>query len=311
MEPGEQETTARPVGNIYYGTCGWTDRTLIQSGFYPAEASSAADRLNHYARQFPIVEVDSTYYSPVSQRNAELWAGRTPENFVFNIKAYGALTYHSVEVARLPQEVRALLPASDAERERIYLNAIPPKAQDILWNIHIEALRPLAEQGKLGCVLFQFPPWFRKNRETVAYLEQLKDKLCYPIAVEFRGGGWMDAERQKSTLEILKRNHLANVVVDEPQGFKSSVPPVVACTAPLAVIRFHGQNAATWGKRGISPADRFKYFYREDELKEWVAPIYHLAQEADQVHALMNNCYSDYAVRNAKQLANLLSKAQG
>ncbi|HEX2244587.1 MAG TPA: hypothetical protein VHK27_15330 [Gammaproteobacteria bacterium] len=46
MEPGEQETTARPIGSIYYGTCGWTDRTLIQSGFYPAKASSAADRLN-------------------------------------------------------------------------------------------------------------------------------------------------------------------------------------------------------------------------------------------------------------------------
>jgi uncharacterized protein YecE (DUF72 family) len=309
MEPGQHETTAMSTGNIYYGTCGWTDRTLIESGFYPAQANSAADRLNYYARQFPLVEVDSTYYSPPSQRNAELWAERTPDNFVFNIKAYGALTHHPVEVNRLPQDMRALLPASQADKKRIYLDGIPPRGQEILWNIHYEALRPLAELAKLGCVLFQFPPWFRKNRETVTYLEQLKDKLPYTIAVEFRGGGWMDAERQKSILEILKRNDLAYVVVDEPQGFKSSVPPVVACTAPLAVIRFHGRNAATWEKRGISPAERFKYLYSEDELKEWVASIYHLAQEADQVHALMNNCYSDYAVRNARQLADLLSKA--
>jgi uncharacterized protein YecE (DUF72 family) len=309
MEPGQHETTTMSTGNIYYGTCGWTDRTLIESGFYPAQANSAADRLNYYARQFPLVEVDSTYYSPPSQRNAELWAERTPDNFVFNIKAYGALTHHPVEVNRLPQGMRALLPASQADKKRIYLDGIPPRGQEILWNIHYEALRPLAELAKLGCVLFQFPPWFRKNRETVIYLEQLKDKLPYTIAVEFRGGGWMDAERQKSTLEILKRNDLAYVVVDEPQGFKSSVPPVVACTAPLAVIRFHGRNAATWEKRGISPAERFKYLYSEDELKEWVASIYHLAQEADQVHALMNNCYSDYAVRNARQLADLLSKA--
>ncbi len=297
-----------PIGNIYYGTCGWTDRTLIQSGFYPAKAKTAADRLNYYAQQFPLVEVDSTYYSPPSQRNSELWTERTPSNFVFNIKAYGALTHHPVEVDRLPQEVRALSPASKAEKKRIYLNAIPPEGQEILWKIHTEALRPLAEQGKLGCVLFQFPPWFRKNRHTVAYLEQLPDKLPYPIAVEFRGGGWMDEDRQKSTLEILKRRGLSYVVVDEPQGFKSSAPPVVACTAPLAIVRFHGQNDLTWEKRGISPAERFKYLYSEEELKAWVGPIAELAQEAEQVHALMNNCYADYAVRNARQLGDLLTK---
>ena len=110
----------------------------------------------------------------------------------------------------------------------------------------------------------------------------------------------------------MKPKRLATyAVVDEPQGFKSSVPQVIACTVPLAVIRFHGHNTATWEARGISPAERFKYLYSEDELKAWVRPIYQLASQADQVHALMNNCYSDYAVRNARQLADLLSKDQG
>jgi uncharacterized protein YecE (DUF72 family) len=76
-----------------------------------------------------------------------------------------------VEVDRLPQAARALLSASEAATKRIYLNSIPPEEQEILWDIHIKALRPLAELGKLGCVLFLFPPWFRKNRQTVAYLE--------------------------------------------------------------------------------------------------------------------------------------------
>jgi len=148
-------------------------------------------------------------------------------------------------------------------------------------------------------VLFQFPPWFRKNRHTVAYLEQLRDRLPYPIAVEFRGGGWMDEDRQKSTFEILRRRGLTYVVVDEPQVFKSSVPAVAACTATLAVVRFHGRNATTWEKKGISAAERFKYLYREDELRAWIDRLLQLAQEAEQVHALMNNCYRDYAVRNA------------
>jgi uncharacterized protein YecE (DUF72 family) len=305
MTQGDEQL-AQLQGNIYCGTCGWTDRTLIQSGFYPSEASTAAERLKYYAQQFPLVEVDSTYYSPPSERNAELWAERTPSNFTFNIKAYGLLTHHPVEVRTLPKSVQALLPAS-LEKKRLYASELPPEAMDLLWRMHIEALRPLAEQGKLGCVLFQFPPWFRKNRDNVAYLEQLSDRLPYPVAVEFRGGGWMDEKRQRSTLQILERRGLAYVVVDEPQGFKTSVPPVIACTAPLAVLRFHGHNHENWEKRGISATERFKYLYSEDELKTWISPVRELAQLADQVHALMNNCYSDYAVRNARQLADLLA----
>jgi uncharacterized protein YecE (DUF72 family) len=280
MRAANNETTARPVGNIYYGTCGWTDRTLIQSGFYPSEINTAAARLGYYAERFPIVEVDSTYYALPSQRNAELWTERTPPHFIFNIKAYGALTHHPVEVSRLPEDVRTLLPTSQADKKRVYLNAIPPEGQEMLWNIHNEALQPLAEQGKLGCVLFQFPSWFRKNRQTVAYLERLRDKLPYPIAVEFRGGGWMEEDRQTSTLDILERCGLTYVVVDELQGFKSSVSPVIAVTAPLAVMRFHGRNAETWEKKGLTPAERFNYRYSEAELKEWIKPIRDISQRA-------------------------------
>ena len=289
-------------GNIYCGTCGWTDRTLIQSGFYPPHAKSAADRLSYYAHQFPLVEVDATYYAPPSQRNAELWAERTPVDFTFNIKAYGLLTHHPVATRTLPKSVQALLQASALDKKRVYPDALPAKAIDLLWRMHVEALRPLAELGKLGCVLFQFPPWFRKNRETVAYLEQLRDKLAYPIAVEFRGGGWMEAERQKSTLDILERHGLSYVVVDEPQGFKSSVPPVIAITAPLALIRFHGRNAETWEKKGLTPAERFNYRYSEAELKEWTKPLYDMSRQAERAHALFNNCHRDDAVVNARQL---------
>lgn len=306
MSDGDGTVPAGPRGNIYYGTCGWTDRTLIQSDFYPPHANSPAARLHYYAHQFPLVEVDSTFYAPPSRRNAELWAERTPADFTFNVKAYGLLTHHAVEMRTLPKPVQAMLSGTALEKKRVYPNALPPQAIDLLWTMHAEALRPLAELGKLGCVLFQFPPWFRKNRENVAYLEQLPDRLPYPIAVEFRGGGWMDEERQNSTLEVLQRRGLAYVVVDEPQGLTSPVPPVVISRAPLAVLRFHGRNAKTWEKHGVSVTERSKYLYSKDELKQWIAPIRRLAAQADRVHALMNNCYADYAVRNARRLAELL-----
>ena len=109
------------------------------------------------------------------------------------------------------------------------------------------------------------------------------------------------------TLSLLEKLGLAYVVVDEPQGFRSSTPPVLASTGPLAIVRFHGHNAETYEKPNISAAERFRYLYSEEELKRWVAPVRDLAERADRVHVLMNNCYGDYGVRNARQLAELLA----
>lgn len=299
----------QPIGNIYYGTCGWTDRMLINAGaFYPKEVRTAADRLAFYASQFPIVEVDSTYYALPSERNAQLWVARTPPAFLFNIKAFGLFTHHPVEVKRLPSAIKALLPASIAEeKSRVYLRDVPEELRTLAWEMQMQALAPLVAAGKLGCMLFQFPPWFTARRGHVAYLKRLRERSDWPIAVEFRGGGWMTENYRAQTLSLLEELGFAYVVVDEPQGFPSSTPPVVASTSPLAVVRFHGQNAETYGKPNMSVAERFRYLYTEDELKSWAAPIRNLAEHAEQVHVLMNNCYGDYGVRNARQLAELLA----
>src|SRR6266566_2094423 len=83
------------MANILVGTSSWTDKTLIDSGrFYPASARTPEDRLRYYASQFPIVEIDSSYYGIPIEQNARLWVERTPPEFVFNIKAYRLFTRH-------------------------------------------------------------------------------------------------------------------------------------------------------------------------------------------------------------------------
>ena len=136
-----------------------------------------------------------------------------------------------------------------------------------------QALAPLAEAGKLGSVLFQFPHWFTARRAHIRYLEQLRDRSDWPLGVEFRGGGWMTGNYRASTLSFLEKLGIAYVVVDQPQGFRSSTPPVVAATSPLALVRFHGHNAATYEKPNLSSAERFRYLYAEEELKAGIAPI--------------------------------------
>jgi uncharacterized protein YecE (DUF72 family) len=300
-----------PVGNIYYGTSSWTDRTLLDSKrFYPPSARSAEDRLRHYADHFPLVEVDSTYYGLPSERNSVLWVERTPADFVFNLKAYGLLTQHPVTPKSLPRDVRELLSKEAQEKKRLYPKDLPDEARETVWSAFSSALRPLAAAGKLGAVLFQFPRWFVRTRRNFDYLRELAERADYRVAVEFRGGGWMDEEKRESTLAELERLGMTYVVVDEPQGFKSSVPPVVACTSrDLAMIRFHGHNADTWEKPGLSAAERFRYLYSDGELASWVEPARELAGEARRVHLLMNNCYEDYGVRNAGQLAGLIRRA--
>ena len=131
---------------ILVGSCSWTDPTLISSGrFYPPGVSSAEDRLRYYARQFPIVEVDSTYYAPPSARNSELWAARTPDGFVFNVKAYALLTGHPARVERLPGWLREALPAETLAKKNAYGKDLDAGATERLWELHRNALAPLAE----------------------------------------------------------------------------------------------------------------------------------------------------------------------
>jgi len=292
---------------ILIGTCSWTDPTLIEcGGFYPRRSMSAAERLRYYSAEFHIVEVDSTYYSPPSLRNAELWAQRTPPGFTFDVKAFALLTGHGARVERLPPELRETVRAGHGTT--IYLRHLSQRGVDLLWELHRAALEPLRHSGKLGALLFQFAPWFRRDRRNAAYIAELPQRLPDDrIAVELRGGGWMEPQAAGRTLAWLERHGLAYVSVDEPQGFPTSTPPLAAATTRLAYVRLHGRNADTWTARTATAAERFNYLYSEDELREWAPRIRELARSTDEVHVLFNNNYRDVGIRNARQMTLLLA----
>jgi len=298
---------------ILVGSCSWTDPTLIACGrFYPPGVSSAEARLRYYAQEFPIVEVDSTYYAPPSVRSGELWVARTPDDFVFNVKAFAMLTGHPARVDRLPGWLREALPAETLAKKNAYGKDLTVQARDGLWELHRQALAPLAQAGKLGAVLFQFPPWFLHTRHNAEYLRELPGRLPgISIAVEFRGGGWMEPQAAAGTLRLLEESGLAYVSVDEPQGFQSSTPAVAAATADLAVVRLHGRNAETWDANTRVASDRFKYLYADGELEEWVPQVRELARQAGSVHVLFNNNYEDWGMRNARRMGQLLGLEAG
>lgn len=293
------------MAKILVGTCSWTDPTLLSSGFYPREANTAEKRLQFYARSFPIVEVDSTYYSMLAERTARLWVERTPEDFVFNVKAFSLFTNHPTQLVALPKNVRMLIPP--VEKTNLYYRDVPQEGKALLWQQFRNALLPLDSAGKLGVLLFQFPEWFFPGRDSRQHLLECRDNLpqCR-IAVEFRNGVWLSESRKQDTFAFLSENGFTYVCVDEPQGFRSSVPPIAEATSDTSVVRFHGRNKENWEKKGISVAERFKYLYSKEELGEWLPKLSYLASQTKQLHVLFNNCYADYGVRNARDIDALI-----
>ena len=289
------------MGRIKVGTASWTDKSLIASGWYPPEAKNPDERLRYYASRFPLVEVDATYYAPPAEETARLWAERTPEDFTFNVKAFSLLTQHPTKPGALYKDLRP------DTKKNVYLKDFDDDVVDQVWERFLAALNPLADAGKLGALLFQFPPWFPIGSRNKQYVLDCKARCDpVPICVEFRNKSWMSEENQKETLDFLESYGIPYVVVDMPQGFTSSIPPVVAATSPsLAVVRFHGHNDAEWESGSVQR--RFAYLYSEQELRKWVPRLEELAAQAEETHVLMNNCHRDYAQRNAAQLVAMVS----
>ena len=294
------------MADIRVGTASWTDKTLIESGWYPPEANNAEKRLRYYTRQFPLVEVDSTYYALPAEQTAAAWAQRSPKGFTFNIKAFSLFTQHPTRIAALPKDLRPAAEKAAKGKPNVYLKDAGPELTEQAWERFLAALEPLRQTGRLGAILFQFPQWFVIGRARKDYIRLVAERVApRQVCIEFRNKTWMSEDNRAETLAFLADHQLPYVCVDEPQGYPSSVPPVVAATAPLAVVRMHG-HSEKWDSHDIQ--EKFRYRYSENELTRWVPKVRSLAAEADTTHVLFNNCYSDDAQVNAQQLAELLSR---
>ena len=276
---------------IRVGTCNWADFTE----WYP-KGVKPAERIRYYAERFQVVEIDSTFYALMPRRNFEGWAAKTPDGFVFDVKAYRGLTRHGA--AYEPGARHA-----DADPE------YDPAEED--FAAFARGLQPLREAGKLRAVLFQFPPWFKRTPANLEHIETCREYLPDDLlAVEFRHRSWLEPDVAADTFGFLRDRGIVYTIVDEPQVGSGSVPPLVAVTNPaLSIVRFHGRNAQTWYLKGApSSRDRFNYLYDEGELAEWVPKIEEVATQAGEVHVLMNNNYGSYAITNAQDIRRLLGQ---
>jgi uncharacterized protein YecE (DUF72 family) len=306
---------ASPVETEYrVGLCAWQDRSMLEEGhFYPIKSMRAEERLWWYSRFFDCVEVDSTFYAPLAAENAVRWVKRTPPGFLFSVKAYALLTGHHLDGARLPEPLRAMLPASARPNARgqIENERFPAEARDWAFAAFREALQPLGDAGKLGYVLFQMAPWVRFGRPALDYLAGLPARLPgVTLAVEFRDASWLP-QHADEVLRFLADHGLCYVSVDAPRT-PAGVATTVALTGPVAVLRLHGRNRAGFMKqlRGGAPsvAEKYGYLYDEAELADVVARGRALGGHAGRVYFKLNNNVGDAPAINGIQIRELLGQ---
>jgi uncharacterized protein YecE (DUF72 family) len=270
--PGSPPSAGR--GTIRIGTSSWGSLP----GFYRA-GIKAGDKLRWYARFFDVVEVNVSYYRLVPPRTYDQWLDTTPDEQVFDVKAFGELTH--------------------------FRESPPDETFDAFRNSYA----PLRERHRLGGVLFQFPPRFTNSPANQAYLHRVSAAMAGDqTIVEFRNSTWLTPEAAGATFALLTELGLAYAIADEPQIPNDTVPPLPAVTNPaLAYVRLHGRNAAAWyrGRGG----NRYDYDYSEQELTDWAATIADLATEARQVHVLFNNNARGAGTRNAIALGRMLGIA--
>lgn len=237
--------------------------------FYPQDIKDK-DMLAYYSKTFPFTEVNSTYYKMPSPYMFYHMIKKTPEGFMFCVKAFGGMTHKG-------------------------------DLSDATVNKFREALQPLIEQKRLGCILFQFPYSFHNNETNRDYLQKIRYKMQdVPLAVEFRTQDWLKLD----VMKLLKQNDIAFVCVDEPP-IKGLLPPVVVATSNIGYIRFHGRNKEKWYNHKQA-YERYDYNYSDNELAEWIPKIREISRKVEVVFIAMNNHFNAQAVINAKQLLKML-----
>ncbi|WP_230986893.1 DUF72 domain-containing protein [Cohnella fermenti] len=267
---------------IEIGLTGWGDHdSLILT------APKSKDKLRMYARHYPLVEVDTSFYAIQPPERMGKWADETPESFGFIVKAYQEMTGH--------------------QRGKPYYTEA-----DEMYAAFRESLAPLMERGKLRAALFQYPPWFACTRDSVNVLREAKRRMeGIPCALEFRHRSWFDPEFRERTLTFMREEGWIHSVCDEPQAGDGSIPAVAEATDPsYTIVRFHGRNSSGWNNGGGADwrAVRYLYRYSPEELESWRGRLEELGRQSRAVGVVFNNNSGGDAADNAKMLMAMLGQ---
>jgi uncharacterized protein YecE (DUF72 family) len=234
VNPTAASVQALSPQNLFAGTSGWAYPTW-KPGFYPADLPSRAF-LHFYASELTSVEVNYTFRTLPAVEQLQGWLDATPPGFRFSFKAPQRITHF--------------------QRLRESANAVAE---------FTAALKPARKAGKLGPLLFQFPPNFVADNDRLSDFLKLRPLKGYVTAFEFRNISWFT----ESTYDLL-RGHNAALCVAESDEL--TTPDVATADFRCYRLRRNGgykpADLKTFATRFTTLArsgEVFVYFKHEDE----------------------------------------------
>ena len=293
------------AADLRIGTSGWnypSGRGTWNGVFYPRSRGRAKgfDELSYYAEHFNTVEVNSTFYGQPRAEIARGWASRTPPGFEFSVKLYQKFTHPKM----FKEAYVKGLAAGDTAAAAMLDVLAKPNPSDL--DEFKRGVDPLASSGKMGALLAQFPPSFKRDGPSRDYLAWLLQAFSgYPMAVELRHATWSD--QLGDTLALLNAGGAALVQIDEPKFRLSIRQNQLPNTRSFYYMRLHGRNAAQWWKHDKAE-DRYNYLYSSDELSEFVNTIDAAREIVRKVYLYTNNHFSAKSVANAAMIKRQLGE---
>ncbi|MGH7852453.1 MAG: DUF72 domain-containing protein [Candidatus Binatia bacterium] len=277
-----------PPRDIKIGTSGYSYAGAPPKGwygaFYPEKKTKDLDELKYYSRIFNTCEINTTFYRPPSPAIAKAWAEKTPADFSFAVKLWQKFT-HPMKISR----------SKSAEQWE------PPSQTD--FDEFRAGILPLAEAGKLGALLLQYPAGFHRSAENMAKVEStLRWFYDYPKVVELRHKSW--SEKNLDLEALLLENRASGVLIDEPK-FATSIRQPVEAIGEILYFRAHGRNAKAWWNPKES-WERYDYFYSRAEIKRHAERIKTAASTPGVKKAFA--FYNNHARANAPANAIMLSQ---
>ena len=260
------------MGRIRIGVAGW-DYPDWNGIVYPAGDGAATDRLAFIARFVDVVEINSTFYRPVSPRTAESWLRRTEhvEDFTFTAKSHRSWT-HQRDASGLQET--------------------------------LDGLEPLRTAGRLAALLLQFPQSFHHGPEAMEHLARLAEAASgWPLALEVRHSSW----DQVGLEEVLADRGIGWCAVDQPRAGPTLLPPLPLVTTPHAYLRLHGRNTADWFRQGAGRDARYDYFYSDGEIESLAKTATTMAAASEELILIQNNHFRGKALANAIQMKHRLT----
>jgi uncharacterized protein YecE (DUF72 family) len=256
-----------------FGTSGWSYEDW-NGIVYPEKKGKGFDELRFIADYFDAVELNVTFYRPAYPNMAKSWVRRTADkpDFRFTAKLHQRFTH---------------------QREAVWT---PGEADEFKRGIE-----PLADAGKFGGILMQFPWSFKNTDEDRAWLEKVIHEFhAFPLFLEVRHDSW----RRDDVFDWLDSYGVGFVNIDQPL-FKGSLPPTERVTGGKGYVRLHGRNFKEWFSEDAGRDARYDYLYSLDELEEWVKKLRDITREAGSTYVMNNNHYRGQAAANSLELKSL------